>query len=133
MRADWSGIGVRLCRSSAGEVRVTNTSGALAASVISMRVRRSGSKRSLFVFLAAEQSELRRIARGLGKAEMAEGVRGQQTPARGALQIAALDQKRLDDVLDRIARLRQGGSHGLDADRAAAVLHRAGRDVTPVQ
>src|ERR1700726_3291289 len=104
MRADWSGIAVRLCRSSPGEVRVANTSGALAASVISMRERRSGSKRSLFVFRAAEQSELRRIARGLGEAEMAEGVRGQQTPARGALQIAALDQERLDDILDGIAR-----------------------------
>src|SRR5258708_11321090 len=47
------------------------------------------------VAAVAEQSELRRIARGLGEAEMAEGMRGQQPPARGALQVAALDQERL--------------------------------------
>ena len=33
----------------------------------------------------AEQAELRGIARGLGKAKMAEGVRGQEPAARGAL------------------------------------------------
>src|SRR5882757_2074606 len=31
---------------------------------------------------SAEQSELRRVARGLTEAEVAEGVRGQQPPAR---------------------------------------------------
>ena len=50
----------------------------------------AGSK--LIVAVVAEQAKLRRIPRGLGKAEMAEGMRGQQTTARGALQIAALDQ-----------------------------------------
>jgi hypothetical protein len=54
---------------------------------------------------ATEQSELRRIARGFGETEMAEGMRGQEPAARGALQIAALDQKRLDDVLDGVGRL----------------------------
>src|SRR5450631_927789 len=94
--------------------------------------RRSGSKRSVVAVAAAEQSELRRIARGLSEAEMAEGVRSEKPTARGALQIAALDQKRLDDVLDRIARLRQRGCHGLDADRAAAIVQRDGREITPV-
>src|SRR6202040_2021879 len=84
------------------------------------------------VLVLSEQSKLRRIARGLGEAEMTERMRGQQPPARGALQIAALDQKRLDDVLDRIARLRQRRRHGLDADRAAAVVHRDGGEITPV-
>src|SRR5665213_1156113 len=87
---------------------------------------------STVVFLAAEQPELRRIARGLSEAEMAEGVRRQQPAARGALQIAALDQIRLDDVLDGIAWLRQGRRHGFDADRAAAVVHRDGGEIAPV-
>src|SRR3982075_3717629 len=89
-----------------------------AASVVTLRV--------------AEQSELRRIARGLGKAEMLEGVRGQEPSARRALQIAALDQEGLDDVLDGIARLRQRRRHGLHADRPAAVVHRDGGEITPV-
>ena len=63
---------------------------------------------------------------------MAEGMRGQQPPARGALQIAALDQKRLDDVLDGVARLRQRRRHGFHADRAAAVIHRDGGEIAPV-
>src|SRR5260370_37730740 len=84
------------------------------------------------VALAAEQSELRRIAGGLGEAEMAEGMRGQKPAARGALQIAALDQERLDDVLDGVARLRQRRRHGLHADRPAAVIHRDGREITPI-
>src|SRR5690348_6788631 len=86
----------------------------------------------LIVVAVAEQAELRGIARGLGEAEMAEGVRGQQPSARGALQIAALDQIGLDDVLDGVARLRERGRHGLDADRAAAVVERDGREVAAV-
>src|SRR4051812_42240767 len=89
-------------------------------------LRRSGSKLLLFV-AAAEQAELRRIAGGLGKAEVFEGVRGQEPPARRALEVAALDQKRLDDVLDRIARFGQGRCHGLDTDRTAAIVERDGR------
>src|SRR5258706_13762630 len=84
-------------------------------------------------FAVAEQPELRRIARGLGEAEMAKRMRGQQPPARRALQITALDQKRLDDVLDRIARLRQPRGHGLYSHRTPAVIHRNGPELTPVQ
>src|SRR3954447_24010156 len=95
--------------------------------------RRCRSYRSPSLLLALpEQAELRGIARGLSEAEMSEGVRGQQPAARGALQIAALDQERLDDVLDGVARLRQRRRHGLDADRAAAVVQRNRREITPV-
>src|SRR5258707_15686816 len=79
-----------------------------------------------------EQSELRRIARGFGEAEMAERMRGQQPPARRALQIAALNQERLDDILYSVARLRQRPRPGLPADRSAAVIHRDGGEITPV-
>ena len=47
---------------------------------------------------------------------------GEQPAARRALQEALLDQERLDDVLDRVARLRQRRRERLDADRAAAVI-----------
>src|ERR1700686_5584370 len=83
-------------------------------------------------FAVAKQSELRGVARGLGETEMAERMRGQQPAARRALQIAALNQERLDDVLDRVARLRQRRGHGLYSDRAAAVIDRDGRKITPV-
>ena len=63
---------------------------------------------------------------------MPERERGQQPAARGALQIAALDQERLDDVLDGIARLLQRRGHGFHADRAAAIIHRYRREVAPV-
>src|SRR5436309_7751721 len=101
-------------------------------SAVSAWLRQSGSKRSVVVARVAEQSELRRIARGLGQAEMAEGVRGQQPAAWRALQIAALDQIWLDDVLDRVARLGQRRRHGFNADRAAAVIHRDGGEIAPV-
>src|SRR5947209_12306412 len=98
-----------------------------------MRLCRKPAVPALSVALAvAEQPELRRIARGLGEAEMAERMRGQQPPARGTLQIAALDQERLDDVLDPVARLRQRSRHGLHSDRTATVVHRDGREITPV-
>src|SRR6266852_3992102 len=98
-----------------------------------MRLCRYPAVPALIVALAvAEQSELCRIARGLGEPEMAERVRGQQPAARGALQVAALDQERLDDVLDRIARLRQRRGHGLYSHRTAAVIHRDRREITPV-
>ena len=44
----------------------------------------------------------------------------QHAAARGALHEPFLDQVRLDDVLDGVARLGQGRPEGLDADRAAA-------------
>jgi len=46
-------------------------------------------------------------ARGFTDAEWRKACRGEQASARGALEIAALDQIGLDDVLDRIARLGQ--------------------------
>src|SRR6266700_3624711 len=58
-----------------------------------------------FLRSLSKQHELRGIARGLGKPEMAEGMRGQQTPARGALNEAFLDQERLNDFLNGVARL----------------------------
>src|SRR6266478_9883907 len=98
-----------------------------------MRLCRYPAVPALIVALAvAEQPELRRIARRLGEAEMAERMRGQQPPARRALQITTLDQERLDDVLDRIARLRQRRGHGLYSHRTATVIHRDGREITPV-
>src|ERR1700722_15262316 len=68
------------------------------------------------------QAELRGIAARLGETEMADRVAGQEPPARGALDEALLDQERLDDLLDGVARLRQGRRDGLDPDRAAAVI-----------
>src|ERR1700694_3985069 len=76
-----------------------------------------------WLFLTAEQSELRRIARGFGEAEMAKRMRGQHPSARRALQIAALDQERLDDVLDGVARLGKRGRERLDPDGSAGVMH----------
>src|SRR5260370_34929118 len=86
-----------------------------------------------WLFFTAEQSELRRIARGLGEAEMAERMRGQQPAARGALQIAALNQKWLEDVLDPIARLRHARRHGLPAYRTPPVIQGHGPTRTPAQ
>ena len=74
--------------------------------------------------LACEQPELPRIARRLGQPEMPERMAGEQAPARRALQEALLDQIRLDDLLDRVARLGQRRRDGLDADRPAAVVER---------
>lgn len=65
---------------------------------------RSLNERSFF-FLR-KQPKLRGIARGFGEAQMLEGVAGDQPAARGALEQAFLNQERLDDLLDRIARLR---------------------------
>ena len=75
----------------------------------------------------AEQSELRGIARRFGQAEMAEGMRRDQTATRRALQKPALDQIRLDDVFDRVARLGQRGGQRFDADRSASVVDGDGR------
>src|SRR5258707_13492335 len=67
-----------------------------------------------------EQSELRRIARGFGEADMAERMRGQQPPARRALQIAALNQKRLGGIPDGTAQLQQRRLHGSHSARDSA-------------
>src|SRR5580693_365338 len=79
-----------------------------------------------------EHAELRGVAARLGEAEMAERMAGQEASARSALEEALLDQERLDDLLDGVARLRQRRGDGLDADRAAAVIHRDRREIAPV-
>src|SRR6187399_156860 len=111
LTAHYSRIRVGLCRLSAGYLQQLRSMSARCLRrrhfAIGVGSSRSGSKPSVFALAAAEQSELRRIARGLGEAEMLERMRGQQPPARGALQVAALDQKRLDDVFDGVAWFRQ--------------------------
>ena len=57
---------------------------------------------------------------------------GEQTPARRALHEALLDQIRLDDLLDRVARLGQRRRDGVDADRPAAVIERDHVEIAPV-
>src|SRR5579885_3836104 len=79
-----------------------------------------------------EQRHLCRIARGFGKTEMLEGVRGKHSPARRALDEAFLDQIRLDDVLDRVARLGERGRDRLDADRSAAIVLCDQREVAAI-
>src|SRR5262249_8601863 len=63
---------------------------------------------------------------------MTEGVRRQQTAARRALDEAFLDEERLDDVFDGVARLRQRRGHGIDADRATTIALRDRLEVAPV-
>src|SRR5260370_7115322 len=70
-----------------------------------------------------EQSELRRIARGFGEAEMAERMRGQQPAARRALQIAALNQERLDGIPHGVARPRQPPPHRLHPPPPPPSIH----------
>src|SRR5438309_105305 len=89
-----------------------------------------GDRRAL-LFPLAKQPELRGIARRLGEAEMAEGVRREQASARGALDETFLDQKRLDDLLDGVARLRQRRRDGLDPDRPAAIVLRDVDQIAP--
>ena len=87
---------------------------------------------ALGFLVRTEQPELRRIARRLREAEVAEGVAGDQPAARGPLQQSALDQIRLDDVLDGVARLRQRRGKRLDANGTAAIVQGNGRQVAPV-
>src|ERR1700722_589966 len=84
------------------------------------------------LLLLLEQSGLRSLAPRLGEAEMAEGVRRQEAPARRALHEAKLDQIGLDDVLDRVAGLGERGGDGLDSDRAAAELDGDRVEITPI-
>ena len=49
-------------------------------------------------------------------------MRREQPAARGTLQQPFLDQERLDNFLDRVARLGERGGEGLDTDRPAAVV-----------
>ena len=64
---------------------------------------------------------------------MAEGLRRQQAAARRALHEALLDQEGLDDLLDRVARLRERRGDGLDADRAAAEALGDQAEIAPVE
>src|SRR5665213_1426104 len=84
------------------------------------------------ILVSGEHPKLVRITRRFGEAEMLEGVRGQQPPARRALDEALLDQERLDNVLDGVAWLRKRGRHGVDANRSAAVADRDGGKIAPV-
>src|SRR5690349_17335846 len=86
----------------------------------------------LLVLFAREQPELARVALRLGEAEMLERRAGEQSSPRRALEKALLDQIRLYDVLERVARLRQGRGDGVDADRAAAIVERDRREIAPV-
>src|SRR5262249_14921164 len=79
-----------------------------------------------------EQLKLPRIAGRLCEPEVAEGMRGEQATARRALDEALLDEERLDDVLDGVARLRQRGGQRLPADRPAAIVERDGREIAAV-
>src|ERR1043165_7676813 len=63
---------------------------------------------------------------------MLEGVAGDQPASRRALQEAFLNEERLDDLLDRVARLRQRGGERLHADRPAAVVLGDGREIAAV-
>src|SRR5262245_2774801 len=73
---------------------------------------------------AVEQADLRhgRAPGRSGQAEVAVGAQHQDAPARRAADEALLQQVRLDDLLQRVARLRQGGRDGLDAHRPAVVV-----------
>jgi hypothetical protein len=42
------------------------------------------------------------------------------------------NQERLDDLLDRVARLRQRCRNRLDADRAAAIVYGNRREIAPI-
>src|SRR4051812_11144979 len=80
----------------------------------------------------AEQLKLGGVARRLGETEMAKGVRGKKPSAGSALQQPLLDQERLDDLLDGVARLGERRGDGLDADRPAAVILRNIGKIAPV-
>ena len=64
---------------------------------------------------------------------MGEGCGGQHAPARGARDEALLQQIRLDDLLDGVARLGQRRGDGLDADRPAAVIHRDAAQIAMIE
>ena len=63
---------------------------------------------------------------------MLESERCEQTSARRPLQEPFLDQEWLDDVLDRVARLRQRRRDRIHTDRTAGIIRRNGREISPV-
>ena len=52
--------------------------------------------------------------------------------ARRPPDVPLLDEERLDDVLERVARLGEGGGQGVDPDGAAVVVVDDDREVAPV-
>src|SRR5437588_5113024 len=92
-----------------------------------------GKSRSV-INIAERQNALRdlRPQRHL-QPQMLERMRRQQAAARRAADEALLDEERLDDFLDRIARLRQRGGDGLDADGTAAEIDCNTVQIAPVE
>src|ERR1700679_1837928 len=84
------------------------------------------------LLLLLEQSRMYPLAPRLGEAEMAEGVRRQESAARGALHKAQLDKIGLNDVLDCIARFGERGGDGFDPDRPPAELDRDDVQIAPI-
>ena len=64
---------------------------------------------------------------------MGEGLRRQHAAARGTGDEALLQKIRLDDFLDRVARLGQPRGDGLDPDRAPAIVQRDQPKITMVE
>ena len=64
---------------------------------------------------------------------MAVGLQRQHAPARRSPDEPLLQQVGLDDLLERVARLRQRRRHRLDADGAALVVARDAREVAVVE
>src|SRR4051794_25105714 len=71
--------------------------------------------------LAALLEQTRRISVGF-KAQMREGFRGRDAPARGALDEALLQQIRLVDVLECVLLLGDDDCEGAQPDRATVEL-----------
>src|SRR5690606_7627203 len=65
--------------------------------------------------------------------EMLESEARQHAPARRTLNEALLQQVRLDDLLDGIARLAERGSDGLDPYRTATIEVGNGGEIPPVE
>ena len=63
---------------------------------------------------------------------MAKRRRRQHPAARGALQETLLQKIGLDDVLDRVARLRERRGDRFDPNRAAREIHRDHVEIAPV-
>src|SRR6478736_6811295 len=80
-----------------------------------------------------EQAHLLDVRRRGSEPEMTERLRGEQAAARRPLDEALLEKERFDDLLDRVARLRQRRGDGLDADRAAAETLRDQLEIAPVE
>src|SRR5262245_37569753 len=99
-------------------------------------IRRPAGPSLPIVAAVREQAELSRpsgAARRRVEAEVAEGLRGEEPAARRPLDEPLLDQERLDDVLDRVARLADRGGDRLDADRPAAEAFGDQRQVAAVE